>query len=45
MLLIRIKDSRLIICFVLAVMLLMLQTNTVKANPYHYDLNINAGEN
>ena len=44
MLLIRIKNSRLIGCIVLAVTLVTLQTNSVKATSYHYDLKINVGD-
>ncbi len=44
MLLIRIKISSLIGCVVLACSLLSLQTNTVKANPYHYNLFINGAD-
>ncbi len=44
MLLIRTKNSKLIGCVVLAVLLLTVQTNIVKANPYHYELKINAGD-
>ncbi len=41
MLLIRIKNSRLIGCVVLAVTLFTLHTNALKANPYHYILLLN----
>ena len=44
MLLIRKQNSRLIGCAVLAVTLFVLQTNTVKAIPYHYNLKINKGD-
>ena len=44
MLLIRNKNSGLIVCAVLAVMLFVLQANIVKANPYHYNLKINVGD-
>jgi cell surface protein SprA len=41
MLLIRKQKSGLIRCVLFAVTLFVIQTNTVKANPYHYDLKIN----
>ena len=44
MLLIRLKNSRLIGCAVLAVTLSVLYTNKVSARPYHYNLLINAGD-
>ena len=43
MLLIR-KNSKLVSGVVLAVLLLTLQTNTVKANPYHYNFKVNVGD-
>lgn len=44
MLLIRTKKTRLIGYVVLAGMLFVLQTNTVKANPYYYELPVAAGD-
>ncbi len=44
MLLIRTKIFGLIGCVVLAVTLLVLQTNTANANPYHYNFIINVGD-
>jgi hypothetical protein len=44
MLLIRKQKSRLIGCAVLAVTLFVIQTNTVKATPYHYENKINKGD-
>ena len=44
MLLIRKRKSKLIGCAVFAVTLFVLQTNTVKATPYHYENKINKGD-